>query len=104
MSASKNSEPGHLLLSLHRKKEITLRKLRKFTLACRKNISSNHLSLVVKLLLSRNFCQKRIRVNFCNFPTIECVNERRTRNETMESELRIYNQIFNNLFSGCISS
>ena len=39
----------------------------------RKNMSSNHLSsnFLVKLLLSRNFCQKSVRVNLRNFHTVQ---------------------------------
>ena len=50
----------------------------KFTLSWRKflenvDISSNQLfsNFFSKTLVSRNFCQKRVRVNFCNYHTVE---------------------------------
>jgi len=38
-----------------------------------KHISSNQLISLVKTLLSRNFCQKRVRVNTRNFHTVQSV-------------------------------
>ena len=51
----------------------TLWKLRKFTLTEKifRQITYLVISLV-KLLLSRNFCQKSVRENFCNFHTVQC--------------------------------
>ena len=46
-------------------------KLRKFTLTKKIFRQTNYLVIsLVKVLLSRNFCQKRVRVNFCNFHTV----------------------------------
>ena len=55
----------------------TLWKLQKFTLTEKifRQIAYLVISLV-KVLLSRNFCQKRVRVKFWNFHTVVCVCER----------------------------
>ena len=52
----------------------TLWKLQKFTLTEKKFRQINYLVIsLVKTLLSRNFCQKRVRVNFRNFHTVHTV-------------------------------
>ena len=49
----------------------TLWKLQKFTLTEKKFRQINYLVIsLVKTLLSRNFCQKRVRVNSCNFHAV----------------------------------
>ena len=54
--------------------ENTLWKLRKFTLTEKKIREITYLAIsLVKLLLSRNFCQKCVRVNSRNFHTVEKV-------------------------------
>jgi len=53
--------------------QCTVWKNEKFTLT-EKNISPNQLfsNFHSKMLLSRNFCQKRVRVNFRNFHSAQC--------------------------------
>ena len=55
---------------MHNGNLLTVWKLRKFTLTEKifRQITYLVMSLV-KMLLSRNFCQKRVRVNFRNFHT-----------------------------------
>ena len=51
--------------------ETTVWKNEKFTLTQNFSRQINYLViLLVKSLFSRNFCQKRVRVNFCNFNTV----------------------------------
>ena len=40
----------------------------------KKRITSNQLFSLVKPLLSRNFCEKSLRENFCNFHSVQCGN------------------------------
>ena len=52
--------------------DVILWKNEKFTLTEKKFRQINYLvTLLVKPLLSRNFCQKWVRVNFCNFHTVD---------------------------------
>ena len=50
----------------------TLLKLQKFTVTEKKFVKSTIylVSSLVKTLLSRNFCQRNVTVNFCNFHTV----------------------------------
>ena len=49
----------------------TVWKLQKYTLIEKKFRQINYLVIsVMKKILSRNFCQKRVRVNFCTFHTV----------------------------------
>ena len=53
----------------------TLWKLQKFSLTEKKFRQINYLVIsLVKPLLSRNLCQKSVRVNFCNFYTVMAMN------------------------------
>ena len=51
--------------------QCTLWKNEKFSLTEKKFRQINHLVIsLVKPLLSRNFCEKSVRENFCNFHTV----------------------------------
>ena len=77
---------------------LTLWKLQKFTLAEKKFRQINYLVIsLVKPLLSRDFCEKSVRENFCNFHTVQ-FSAKIPWNQLYHWKLR-YEVVSRNIFS-----